>query len=207
MKADMDTCEVCGAAKEHLMDLPDGSVYCGIHRGKATIEQGQTGNGAPTGNEASEEANSAGELPAQPIDPESEAMLAELATDPAADLGAVPATPEVPEAHLTKAQRKRHRAKAAAVPRTEDGEPNIDALKLIIGLTLQAALMSLGPNNEALEPPTGWMPPPCNQVPEAEAGAALASAVLISTFGIDHDDVKQLMKPFLDTTKGEEATP
>lgn len=41
-------------------------------------------------------------------------------------------------------------------------------------------------------PRTGWLPPPCDQVPEAEAGVAWAAALLIDVFGLDREQVSRL---------------
>jgi hypothetical protein len=201
----IDKCEVCGADRSQLMDLPEGTVYCKLHKGYA-VEAPRTveafGAGGTTTGAQPEQPPAPRDEVAEPTPP----AEGEPPSQPSAAVAAnVPETPGVP-----KATKRRPRSKGAAqraagyVERTGEG-PNVDALKLIIGLTLRAGLASLTDDNEPLEPPTGWLPPPASDVPEAEGGAALAVALLIRTFGIAHDDVIALALPFLESTTGEET--
>lgn len=91
---------------------------------------------------------------------------------------------------------------------TEPSEPGYDALGVdpneplpqtilaVAGLTLTVALAAV-PDGEhepgiVNNPRIGWLPPPCDQVPEAECGVAYACALLISIFGLDKQEVARL---------------
>lgn len=192
-------CSVCDAGPQHAVELDGGATYCPIHRGPW---------GAPP----------IVVEPAAPIvvePPMSEAVtvlplthvaedVADIATVEPADAATPPAVvggegaPKRRPKRTPKDVDATAPAEGAPSPTNEDG-PNIPALKLLIGLILGAGVNSLDKDNNPLEPPTGFLPPPADQVPEVAGACALAVALMIRTFGIEHTDVMALARQFLDT--------
>ncbi len=75
-----------------------------------------------------------------------------------------------------------------------DDAPMARTILATAGLCLTVACNAIddaGPDGLA-NPRIGWLPPPCDQVPEVEQGVAYASALLISTWGLDVAEVRRL---------------
>jgi hypothetical protein len=79
-------------------------------------------------------------------------------------------------------------------PVSDAGEPLAPVILAIAGLTLEAGADSVGDDAERTlyNPRIGWLPPPCDGVPEAEQGVAYAVAILIRHFDIPNELVRQL---------------
>lgn len=75
-------------------------------------------------------------------------------------------------------------------------EPMPQTILAVAGLCLTVALEAVTPSPDdeyhVGNPRIGWLPPPCDQVPEAECGVAYAAALLISVFGLDREQVAKL---------------
>lgn len=75
-------------------------------------------------------------------------------------------------------------------------EPMPQTILAVAGLCLTVALECVPDSADADQsvgnPRIGWLPPPCDQVPEAECGTAYAAALLISIFGLDREQVAKL---------------
>lgn len=197
-------CPSCGMPGSNITELPDGTWYCNIERALVVQKDADDSPAldVPEVQIHHDEEDAERLFVAGP--PDEEAFIAAGAAhqppeDAPADSGEV-AVHAAPES-----------APIEVVPTPDDngadddeGGPNIAALKLIIGLCLQAGVMSLDAKNMPLEPPTGWAPPPADQVPEFAAGCAMAVALMIRTFGIEHTDVIALAKQFIDTDTTEE---
>lgn len=171
------TCAECGADSEHFIELDDGTLYCPIHRGPAsTVTAGppDVGHLLPD----AEHWNDA-----------TGAIVTHDDVRPVSGLSVNTADPTAAEPHEA--------AESVSEDVSGTAGPNMDALKLLIGLAIRAGLMSLTEDNEPVEPPTGWAPP--GTAPEVEGAVGLAVALMIRTFGIDHDDVRALAEPFLNT--------
>lgn len=77
---------------------------------------------------------------------------------------------------------------------TGEGEPIIPAILAVAGLALTIGVEAAG---ETEDDPMGqvrigWLPPPANDVPEAEQGVGYAIGLLIRIFGIDRAEVRKL---------------
>lgn len=87
---------------------------------------------------------------------------------------------------------------AAGNPVASDNEydagPMMPAILAVAGLCLTVGLDCVSPEEGGplTNPRIGWLPPPCDEVPEAEQGCAYAVALLVRTFGLDHDAVRTL---------------
>lgn len=200
------TCPVDESGPALWVTLDDGTTYCTVHKGLVA-------------DEAEVPSSATVELLAAIDDDDTPDTIASLDRPPDAQASE---TAEAPRAHVPRESEAASAASVidpspadqvetttdhgAAVPSPGESEPNYGALKLIIGLTLSAGLRSLDADNNPVEPPTGWMPPPASDIPEVEAGAAMAVAVMIRTFGIDHADMIGLAKQFLDTDNETETT-
>lgn len=181
---DVTTCHACGADGDKLVELPDGTLYCPIHRGPAQAVTVVPPPIEPVSTHAVQHTEPHGAIVTDgPVDPR---MGAALNTG---DPTEPPTTEAV--AHST----------ADELTDTERA-----GLKLVIGLTIMAGLRSLDEDDNPLEPPLGWMPPPAANVLVIEGGAALAVASLIREAGLPHDAVRALAQQFLDTdTETEQA--
>lgn len=74
-----------------------------------------------------------------------------------------------------------------------DDQPFDPAIFAVASLAITQGLACVGDDGVTLyNPRIGWLPPPCNEVPEAEQGVAYAIAVLITTFGLDRSNVEQI---------------
>lgn len=64
----------------------------------------------------------------------------------------------------------------------------------VAGLALEAGVDAVGEGDdpELYNPRIGWLPPPCDGVPEVEQGIAYAVAILVRHFGLDRELVRQL---------------
>lgn len=75
-------------------------------------------------------------------------------------------------------------------------EPLPQTILAVAGLTLTVALEACVTTADGIatveSPRIGWLPPPCDQIPEVEAGVAYAAALLISVFGLDREQVNRL---------------
>lgn len=84
------------------------------------------------------------------------------------------------------------------MPTHEDvsDEPLPQTILAVAGLCLTVALDAIVDDGDdgvgVINPRTGWLPPPCDQVPEAECGVAYAAALLITVFGLDKEQVQRL---------------
>lgn len=88
---------------------------------------------------------------------------------------------------------------AAVAASTPDGAPVDDqplaqTILAVAGLTLTVACDAIdNATDEGVgNPRIGWLPPPCDQVPEVEQAVAYASAFLIRTWGLDTTEVRKL---------------
>jgi hypothetical protein len=75
-----------------------------------------------------------------------------------------------------------------------EDQPYDPAIFATASLALTIGLAAVG-DDEArtlYNPRIGWLPPPCNEVPEVEQGIAYAIAVLVSTFGLPREDVERI---------------
>lgn len=94
---------------------------------------------------------------------------------------------------------------------TEGGDAGIVPLAPVIfavaGLALEAGVDSVGegPDPELYDPRIGWLPPPCDGLPEAEQGIAYAVAILIRHFDLDRETVRQLAAGLLLMAQGPET--
>lgn len=98
------------------------------------------------------------------------------------------------------------RANCSVVPEPDEGlaapEPPVDnnneplapVILAIAGLALEAGADSVGDDDERTlyAPRIGWLPPPCDGVPEAEQGVAYAIAILVRHFDLDTALIRQL---------------
>lgn len=199
-------CPSCGMPGLNLTELPDGTLYCNVERAPVLVTAH-----AVTNQPDVPEVVIASPEPGHLLPDDSHWMdkthevIEENAQQPPE------AAPVVSGEVRDHASPETAPIEAVPIPNddgaADDGTgPNIPALKLIIGLCLQAGVMSLDAKNMPLEPPTGWAPPPADQVPEFAAGCAMAVALMIRTFGIEHTDVIALAKQFIDTDTTEEST-
>ena len=80
------------------------------------------------------------------------------------------------------------------VPTDDDGAPIAATILATAGLTLTVALDAIdnAEDGGVGNPRIGWLPPPCNDVPEVEQGVAYACAFLITTWGLDTNEVRTL---------------
>ena len=94
---------------------------------------------------------------------------------------------------------------------TEGDAPGFVPLASVIfavaGLALEAGTDAVGEGDdpELYEPRIGWLPPPCDGLPEAEQGIAYAIAILIRHFDLDREIVRQLAAGLLLTAQGPES--
>lgn len=199
-------CPACGFDTEHVITLDDGTEYCPIARLAVddALEMASVPDVTTTAELDSHqtiEQIASHDVPPSTEPPSGDALDVPNRSTGSEATGAAPISDPDPAVQTGKDNEHG----AAPAPPNEGG-PNFGALKLIIGLTLRAGLASLDANNNPVEPPTGWMPPPASDIPEVEAGAAMAVALMIRTFGIDHADVIALTKQFLDTDNETETT-
>jgi hypothetical protein len=77
-----------------------------------------------------------------------------------------------------------------------DDEPLPAVMLAVAAAAITVAVDSIGTNTEGEQtitsPRIGWLPPPCDQVPEVEVGVAYAIAALILAFGLDRGEVVKL---------------
>lgn len=75
-----------------------------------------------------------------------------------------------------------------------DDTPIAQTILAVAGLTLTVALDAIDAagDNGVGNPRIGWLPPPCNELPEVEQGVAYAAAFLIHTWGLDTSEVRKL---------------
>lgn len=74
-----------------------------------------------------------------------------------------------------------------------EDQPYDPAIFAVASAAITQGLACIGDDGETLyNPRIGWLPPPCDQVPEAEQGVAYAIALLIVTFGLDTGSVEQI---------------
>jgi hypothetical protein len=87
-----------------------------------------------------------------------------------------------------------------------DAAVMVPTIMAVAGLCITVALDCVPDDDEAPlgAPRVGWLPPPCDQVPEAEAGVAWAVALLVRTFGLDKAEVARLAANLI--TGAESAT-
>lgn len=201
-----ETCPTCGANASSFMTLPDQSTFCPVCRNavlelatvpdvvttaaeKSRIEFGDN-DGAMNDDDAQEVTHD--QIAPPPTPPGSVAATGE---------GSVLAVPDPSPAPQDDIPTPR-----SDIDNDADGGPNLVLLRILIGLILRAGVMSVDADNNPVEPPTGWLPPPADSVPEVGAAAALAVAVLIRTVGIEHADVIDLANQFVeDPTEDEDA--
>lgn len=64
----------------------------------------------------------------------------------------------------------------------------------VAGLALEAGVDAVGEGDdpELYDPRIGWLPPPCDGLPEVEQGIAYAVAILVRHFQLDRSIVRQL---------------
>lgn len=92
---------------------------------------------------------------------------------------------------------------AETVAEDQPLDPTIFA---VASLAIAQGLACIGDDGETLHNPRiGWLPPPCNQVPEAEQGVAYAIALLIITYGLDRDSVAQIAATLMQGATGPET--
>ena len=74
-----------------------------------------------------------------------------------------------------------------------EDQPYDPAIFAVASAAITQGLACIGDDGTTLyNPRIGWLPPPCDQVPEAEQGVAYAIALLIVTFGLDTGSVEQI---------------
>lgn len=74
-----------------------------------------------------------------------------------------------------------------------EDQPFSPTIFAVASLAITMGLACIGDDGETLyNPRIGWLPPPCNEVPEAEQGVAYAIALLVRTFGLDRSSVEQI---------------
>lgn len=73
----------------------------------------------------------------------------------------------------------------------DDSGPMVNVIATIASLVLTTGVASIADDEDRtlLNPPTGWLPPPASDIPEAEQGAAYAVAILVRTFNLDTEAV------------------
>lgn len=79
---------------------------------------------------------------------------------------------------------------------TQPYEPTIFAVAAL-AITQGLACIPDDGTGELLNPRIGWLPPPCNELPEVEQGIAYAIAVLITTYQLDRSSVEQIAATLL----------
>jgi hypothetical protein len=87
------------------------------------------------------------------------------------------------------------------VPRdtTNGNEPLVGVVFTIASLCLTTGVAAVDDDDERtiLNPPTGWLPPPASDIPEAEQGAAYAVAILVRTFNLDTNVVLDIARSLM----------
>lgn len=75
-----------------------------------------------------------------------------------------------------------------------DNQPFDPAIFATASLAITMGLMAVGddPARTLYNPRIGWLPPPCNEVPEVEQGVAYAIAVLVQVFDLPRGDVENI---------------
>lgn len=77
-----------------------------------------------------------------------------------------------------------------------DDEPLPQTMLAVAGLALTIGVEAFGDGGNGdwgiNSPRIGWLPPPCDQIPEVECGIAYAIAALIGVFGLDTEQVTRL---------------
>lgn len=77
---------------------------------------------------------------------------------------------------------------------SDETAPVSSLILAVAGLALEAGVEIVGEGDEPelYTPRIGWMPPPCDGVPEAEQGVAYAVGILVRHFDLDKALVRQL---------------
>lgn len=105
-------------------------------------------------------------------------------------------------------------AAASDTPRGDVGDegPLVGVIATIASLCLTTGVASVDDDDERtlLNPPTGWLPPPASDIPEAEQGAAYAVAILVRTFNLDTSVVLDIARSLMagataSTTESEQS--
>lgn len=75
-----------------------------------------------------------------------------------------------------------------------DDEPDIGTVMAVAGLilTIAADVIADDEARTLLPAPIGWLPPPANEVPEVEWGAAYAVAILVRFYGLDLVELREI---------------
>lgn len=82
---------------------------------------------------------------------------------------------------------------------THEEPASQEAVRLVAGLCIQAALtFELGDEQPHL-PSRGWMPPPATGSPEVEYGAAMAVSALVYAFDLDREQVARVATQLIDS--------
>ena len=89
---------------------------------------------------------------------------------------------------------------------TED-QPFDPAIFAVAALAITQGLACLGTDEDQTlnNPRIGWLPPPCNQVPEVEQGVAYAIALLVRTYQLDRDGVEQIAATLMEGAQAPES--
>lgn len=88
-----------------------------------------------------------------------------------------------------------------------DAQPFDPAIFATAALALTQGLACIGADEEQtlLNPRIGWLPPPCDQVPEVEQGVAYAIAILVRTFGLPREGVEQIAATLMEGARAPET--
>ena len=89
---------------------------------------------------------------------------------------------------------------------TED-QPFDPAIFAVAALAITQGLACLADDEDQtlLNPRIGWLPPPCNQVPEVEQGVAYAIALLVRTYQLDREGVEQIAATLMEGAQAPET--
>lgn len=197
-------CPTCDTPALGWLQLPDGTMFCPACRNlvPAVVEvpEPHPGKLLPSDDWVDATSEPINEDDAETVTHESSPPVVEPSVPvPDSDTSAVVAAP----ADVSPPSPETNGAAPAIDSPPGDG-PNVTLLRMLIGLTLRAGAMSVGDNNEPIEPPTGWMPPPFDTMPEIAGAAALAVATLIFTCEIQVSDVIALANSFLEDPNDKE---
>lgn len=93
---------------------------------------------------------------------------------------------------------------AETVSEDQPFDPAIFAVAAL-AITQGLACLAMDEEQTLLNPRIGWLPPPCNEVPEVEQGVAYAIALLVRTYQLDRDGVEQIAATLMEGAQAPES--
>jgi len=193
-----EVCPTCETATKLATKLPDGTLFCGACRNLvpavAEVPEVVTAPLNPSLDPDFSDNDSWNDDDAEVVafnpPPPIEEPPAPVPDSDTAAVTAVPAAVSAPSPETN--------GSAPSIDDDTGDGPNVVLLRMLIGLMLRAGAMSIGKDGTPIEPPTGWLPPPADALPEIGGAAALAIATLIFTCEIQISDVIALANSFLE---------